>query len=61
VALPPVPATLRVDVETEKVQVVLTGGDGVGDVGDFFEHADTTDKQINTETSERTIPPGNRA
>jgi hypothetical protein len=44
---------LNVDVETENVQILFAGGTvSVGEVGVFFEHADTaTDRQIRTDTS----------
>jgi hypothetical protein len=53
VALPPVPAMLKVDVDTENVQALFAGGTAsVGDVGDFFEHAVTaTESRMKTDKS----------
>jgi hypothetical protein len=53
VALPPEPAMLNDDVETEYVHTVCAGGDGrVGE----SEHADNPNKPINKTMSVRTVP-----
>jgi hypothetical protein len=51
VAVPPVPAMLNVDVDTENVQTLFAGGTpSVGEVGDFLEHAEAAiDRQMNAE------------